>query len=390
MKFSGRKKWLKALISGICIGGITSNAFAAGAPVPSELNNSTAMVLLVVAGTLLLAIGMLAYVLIGAAGFFVERFKEKEQSSSTALKTLLIVSFSLFTSAAFSQTDTAQATQEVVSNTIGGLSKSSFYGLTGVIGLEVIILLTMLLFLKQLLAKDKPADVVEQAEAKEAFYIIWWKKLNNIRPATEEARLTLEHDYDGIRELDNNLPPWWLYGFYLCIIFACVYLYRFQVSHSAPSTHEEYEMAMAQAEAEKEEYLKSAANNVDENTVKLLTDASALGEGKKIFTSTCAACHGVEGQGSVGPNLTDDYWLHKGSIKDVFRTIKYGVPEKGMKSWKDDFSPVQIAAIASYVKSLHGTKPANAKDPQGDLYKEDSAPAADSTTAGAEKKLAQN
>jgi cytochrome c oxidase cbb3-type subunit 3 len=147
--------------------------------------------------------------------------------------------------------------------------------------------------------------------------------------------MTLDHDYDGIRELDNNLPPWWLYGFYVCIIFSGIYLYRFHVSRSAPSSRQEYETAMANAEIEKEAYLKSAANKVDENTVTLLTDASALGEGQKIYSSSCAPCHGAEGQGVVGPNLTDDYWLHKGSVKDVFKTIKYGVPEKGMKSWKD-------------------------------------------------------
>ena len=389
MKFPGRKQWLRSAILCLFIGGMSSSAFAADAPAPSELNNSLAVMLLVVAGALLLAIGMLAYVLIGAADFYVERLKEKQKVSSAAVKTLVITLLCMFTSAAFAQDNAANAAQEAVTTTIGGLSKSSFYALTGVIGLEVIILLVMLLFLKQLLAQDKPVVVVEHAEPKEAFYIIWWKKLNNIQPAAEEARLTLDHDYDGIRELDNNLPPWWLYGFYACIVFSFVYLYRFHVAHTAPSTHDEYVMAMAQAEVEKEEYLKNSANNVDENTVKLLTDASALGEGKKIFTSTCAACHGPEGQGLVGPNLTDDYWLHKGSIKDVFRTIKYGVPEKGMKSWKDDFSPVQIAAIASYVKSLHGTKPANAKEPQGDLYKEDAAPAADSTNAG-DKKLAKN
>jgi len=389
MKFPGKKQWLRCAISCLFIGGISSSAFAADAPEPSELNNSLAVMLLVVAGALLLAIGMLAYVLIGAADFYVERLKEKQKASSTAVKTLVITLLCMFTSVAFAQDTAANATQEAATTTIGGLSKSSFYALTGVIGLEVIILLVMLLFLKQLLAKDKPVIVVEHAEPKEAFYLIWWKKLNNIQPAAEEARLTLDHDYDGIRELDNNLPPWWLYGFYACIVFSFIYLYRFHVSHSAPSTHDEYVMAMAKAEVEKEEYLKNAANNVDENTVKLLTDESALGEGKKIFTSTCAACHGPEGQGSVGPNLTDDYWLHKGSIKDVFRTIKYGVPEKGMKSWKDDFSPVQIAAIASFVKSLHGSKPANAKEPQGDIYKEEGGPVADSTNAG-EKKLAKN
>ena len=130
---------------------------------------------------------------------------------------------------------------------------------------------------------------------------------------------------------------------------------------------------MARAELEKEEYLKLAASKVDENTVTLITDAGALAEGKKLFGASCAPCHGADGQGVVGPNLTDNYWLHNGSVQDVFKVIKYGVPEKGMKSWKDDFSPVQIANITSYIKSLHGTNPANPKEPQGELYNENTA-----------------
>jgi cytochrome c oxidase cbb3-type subunit 3 len=146
---------------------------------------------------------------------------------------------------------------------------------------------------------------------------------------------------------------------------------------------------MAKAEIEKEEYLKTAASKVDENTVTLLTDAAALAEGRKLFSASCSPCHGAEAQGVVGPNLTDDYWLHKGSVKDVFKTIKYGVQEKGMKSWKDDFSPVQIAELASYIKSLHGTKPAGAKEPQGELFKDD-AQAASGAPKTQDKKLVVN
>jgi cytochrome c oxidase cbb3-type subunit 3 len=126
---------------------------------------------------------------------------------------------------------------------------------------------------------------------------------------------------------------------------------------------------------------------VDENTVTLLTDATALAEGKKLYGASCSPCHGADGQGVVGPNLTDDYWLHKGGIKDVFKTIKYGVQEKGMKAWKDDFSPVQLAEISSYIKSLQGTKPAGAKEPQGDLFTEDGKVTTNTTNA-AEQKVA--
>jgi cytochrome c oxidase cbb3-type subunit 3 len=230
--------------------------------------------------------------------------------------------------------------------------------------------------LKVLLAKES----VAKAKTKPAFsFSKWWEKANKLRPIQEEANIDLGHDYDGIRELDNRLPPWWLYGFYCCILFAVIYLYRFHVAHTAPLPKEELQIAMNIAAAEKEAYLKNAANNVNENTVTYLTDPASLEDGKKIFTTICMACHQADGGGNVGPNLTDKYWLHGGSIKDIFKTIKYGWPEKGMKSWEDDYSPLQIAHIASYVKSLQGTKPAKPKEPQGTLYEEtETAPAADS------------
>jgi cytochrome c oxidase cbb3-type subunit 3 len=132
------------------------------------------------------------------------------------------------------------------------------------------------------------------------------------------------------------------------------------------------ELAIAEAEAKeaKEEYLKNAANNIDENNVTLLTAADDITGGQKLFSTSCAPCHGAQGQGVVGPNLTDDYWLHGGQVKAVFSTIKYGVPEKGMKSWKDDFSPKQLALLTSYIKSIHGSNPPNQKEPQGALEKE--------------------
>jgi cytochrome c oxidase cbb3-type subunit 3 len=120
-----------------------------------------------------------------------------------------------------------------------------------------------------------------------------------------------------------------------------------------------------------EEYRKKAANLIDENNATLLTDGESLASGKSIFMDNCSACHGRAGEGGVGPNLTDAYWLHKGGIKDVFKTIKYGWPEKGMKSWQQDLGAKQIHEVASYIKSLYGTNPPNAKEKQGDLYSDE-------------------
>ncbi|MEI6184276.1 MAG: c-type cytochrome, partial [Bacteroidota bacterium] len=134
-----------------------------------------------------------------------------------------------------------------------------------------------------------------------------------------------------------------------------------------------------------EEYLKKSANNVDENTVVYLSSPADHEAGKAIFTTICAACHLADGGGSVGPNLTDNYWIHGGGIKDIFKTIKCGYPDKGMKSWKDDYTPSQIAQLASYVKSIKGSNPVNPKAPQGTLYVEETAKSDTAKTAAPAK-----
>ncbi len=143
---------------------------------------------------------------------------------------------------------------------------------------------------------------------------------------------------------------------------------HYHVSKTGPLQAEEYTISIKKAEAEIAEYMKTSANNVDETTVKLLTETSDLAAGKNIFISNCAACHGQSGEGTVGPNLTDDYWIHGGSLQDVFKTIKYGKPDKGMKSWKDDLSPMQIAQLTSFLRTFKGTNPSKPKEKQGELY----------------------
>jgi cytochrome c oxidase cbb3-type subunit 3 len=192
-----------------------------------------------------------------------------------------------------------------------------------------------------------------------------WQKLLSLRPLAEEKELLIAHDYDGIQELDNPVPAWFMYLFYATIIFAAGYLLTYHVFKVAPLQYDEYKMEMAQAEIAKKAYLSKAANKVDENTVKPTSDPVVLASGQAIFKSTCAACHGEHAQGVVGPNLTDDYWLHGGKINDIFKTIKYGVLSKGMPTWEKQLSPKQISDVANYIRSLHGTNPPGAKEPQG-------------------------
>ena len=229
---------------------------------------------------------------------------------------------------------------------------------------------------KSILATEKAKlekAIAAKPKTKTLFDII-----NDTVDIEQEESILLDHDYDGIKELDNNLPPWWKYGFYLTIVVAVIYLINYHVTKTAPLQGQEYTNSIKKAEKDIAEYMKTSANNVDESTVKLLTGASDLNAGKDIFISTCSACHGKFGEGTVGPNLTDDYWLHGGGVKDIFKTIKYGWPDKGMKSWKEDFSPIQIAQLTSYIRTLKGTNPPKPKDKQGELYIEQSMPS-DST-----------
>jgi len=208
-----------------------------------------------------------------------------------------------------------------------------------------------------------------------------YKKALGSRAIEEERDIILDHNYDGIKELDNNLPPWWVYSFYATIIFAVVYLVRFEVLNDYNQA-EEYETAVVLANKEIAEWKKTAKNLVDVNTVELLTDASDLNAGKALFLANCVACHKPNGEGGIGPNLTDKNWILGGGIKNVFRTISEGGRDgKGMISWKTDLKPVEMAQVASFVLSLQGTNPAGAKAPEGDIWIDENAPASDIETA---------
>lgn len=183
----------------------------------------------------------------------------------------------------------------------------------------------------------------------------------------EEDDIMLDHDFDGIRELDNKIPPWWTALFYGGIIFAFIYMIDYHVIGDGNVQLNEYQQEMQTAKLQAELLTKSGAL-ISEETVTVLTDAIALSSGKDIFTKNCVACHGVGGEGIVGPNLTDDYWINGGSIKNIFHTISEGVPAKGMITWKTQLSPNQIQEVGSYVRSLRGTNPPNPKAPQGEIW----------------------
>ena len=346
----------------------TQNSWASTGATVKLLDNPLALTLIVMMILLLIIIGILANVLLGVADL-----KFKKNNLPIESKVILLIIFLSNQTHLLAQSTENNATTPITY--IGGLSQPTFYVFATILFLELFIIITLLINIRFLVQKEKSVLNITSENAEKSFQLsiaLWWERFNLFRPVSEEKELDLGHEYDGIRELDNRLPPWWLYGFYISILFAGIYLWRHHVSHSAPSSQEEYVQAVANGEAAVKAYLKLKGESVDENTVSLLTESNDLAIGKKIFLSPgkCATCHGEEGGGNaVGPNLTDDYWIYKGDIKTIFKTVKYGA-KNGMKSWKDELSAKEIAQVASFIKSLHGSKPKNAKDPQGSLYHE--------------------
>lgn len=246
---------------------------------------------------------------------------------------------------------------------------------TVVLTLELIVVIWMLLRIKSLLQ-----EIAGEEKKEFTFNYHLPRFFDNINASVaieKEQDILLDHNYDGIRELDNSLPPWWKYSFYLSIIWAVLYLGYYYIG-GGPSSTDEYLAEVQQAKIEVEAFNKKNALNVDENNVTLANAAGIL-DGMDIYKNNCAACHGNAGEGNVGPNLTDAYWLHGGSVSEVFKSVKYGWPAKGMKSWQSDLSPVQMKNVVSYIHSIKGSNPANAKAPQGDLYNEAGTAASDST-----------
>jgi cytochrome c oxidase cbb3-type subunit 3 len=207
------------------------------------------------------------------------------------------------------------------------------------------------------------------------------KALTRTQPIENEGQLLLDHDYDGIKELDNTLPPWWVYLFYGCIVFSAVYLVRFEIM-GGDNQEMELKKEMAQAKIDVAEYMKTAPDLMDEKSVTLLTDAASLAEGKTIFTTNCVACHRADGGGNIGPNLTDNHWILGGGIKNVFHTLMNGGRDgKGMISWKSTLKPKEMQKVASYVLSLQGSNPKDAKAPDGEIWVDPTAAKADATVA---------
>jgi cytochrome c oxidase cbb3-type subunit 3 len=254
--------------------------------------------------------------------------------------------------------------------------------------LVVLLVLAVALYMLKvinILAKNAAEEKAERLgivyQPEPSFFGKLWDKVNDFVPVEKEATIVLDHDYDGIKELDNHLPPWWTALFYFTIGFAVVYLLVFHVFNTLPLAVGEYENEIAYAN-EQARKLKAANPGpvIDETTVEVTADAAALADGKSTFLNTCSACHKRDGGGDIGPNLTDQYWKHGGSIKNLFTVIKNGVPGTNMVAWGTTMSPEAMRNVASYVLTLQGTTPAVPKKPEGTLYTPEVKPVAADTT----------
>ena len=204
----------------------------------------------------------------------------------------------------------------------------------------------------------------------------WWtslmEKFNASVPVAQEKDIELDHNYDGIKELDNHLPPWWKWLFYGTIGWAAIYLVVFHFSDTLPLSQAEYENEIAKAEEQIRQYqARQPQATIDVESLKYTPDVEIIGKGKSVFmNNNCGSCHRIDGGGNaIGPNLTDVYWIHGGNVKNIFNTVKNGVVDKGMPAWGRSLSPTEVRDVAFYILSLQGTNPVGAKAPQGELFK---------------------
>ncbi|MEO6406058.1 MAG: cbb3-type cytochrome c oxidase N-terminal domain-containing protein [Ferruginibacter sp.] len=355
-------KFLTTILLGILSFTVSfaQDSYAKDATAQASGSNQLAMLMMLIAI-------VLAFVIWGMGQVLITLGKQALDKSNTAGRILTILIFVLaLTPMQSSAQDKIMAT---IKTNYGGLDATSYWILFSVIMLEMIVIVFMLFSIRRLQSELMP--VMQKMKVVKA---AWWKHMDKriftkAVAVEKEQDILLDHDYDGIKELDNSLPPWWKYGFYISIIAAFIYMFHFHVLGSGKNPTEEYQAEMVSAQLQMDEYNAKNADRVDENNISIPT-AAQVANGKEIFTATCFACHGKQGEGGAGPNLTDNYWLHNGSLKDVYQSIKHGYPDKGMQAWDKNFSPKEMVNLAGFIKSMKGTNPPNAKAAQGDLYKE--------------------
>jgi cytochrome c oxidase cbb3-type subunit III len=239
------------------------------------------------------------------------------------------------------------------------------------VGFVAIYLIKILNMMSADMEREKALKLGIPHVAKATWWDMFLQKVNASVPVEQEKNIELDHNYDGIRELDNHLPPWWTWLFLGTIGFAAIYIVVFHFIDALPLQEQEYENELSVAEQQVRKFRASQPQEaIDENTLVYVPDKAVIEKGKQVFLSNnCGSCHRNDGGGNmIGPNLADEYWLHGGDVKKVYLTIKNGVIEKGMPAWGKTMSPQHVKDVTFFVMSLQGTNPADAKAPQGDLF----------------------
>ncbi len=183
-----------------------------------------------------------------------------------------------------------------------------------------------------------------------------------MNPASDQDRL-IEHSYDGIQEYDNPLPRWWIYLFVATIVYSVFYGLNIGVG-PGPGRIAQYEAEMTAFRAA---HPPPEAGPSASELAALVNDPAAIKSGQQVFITNCASCHKPDGGGMIGPNLTDNAWIHGGTLEAIHQTIVNGVLAKGMPPWGKLLKPDQIDAVTAFVASLKGTNPPGAKAPEGEV-----------------------
>jgi cytochrome c oxidase cbb3-type subunit 3 len=271
----------------------------------------------------------------------------------------------------------AQSATEAPAASVWDDPMLTFYVAIGFVFVVVLLVLLVAVYMLQVIkvmtrqaGQERARKLGIEYKEEPSLWSKLWKESNDFVPLEKEADIMLDHNYDGIRELDNHLPPWWKWLFYVTIVFSVVYLLFYHITDTLPLPLQEYqnEVASAQEQARKLQAANPVAA-IDETNVTATTDALAIADGKQTFLNNCASCHRKDGGGDIGPNLTDEYWKHGGDIKDIFKVVRHGVQGTNMIAWDGFISPEKMQNVASYILTLKGSNPENPKKPEGEIYK---------------------
>ncbi len=343
-----------------------------------ETNLTVFYALIITAIILLIAIVMMSGAIKRYIGsdYFKERFAKMNQaeadtsgeSKSGGLKNLILVIIgTTFIANSSNALDFLQPGEAVDGQPWLLVENSDLYALVGF----NILLVGVLLYMRRLFNNfvEMVADEKTPEEIKEDAVVTKVNKILTDAVAIEdEETILLHHEYDGIRELDNNLPPWWVWMFYGTIIFGVIYIFNYHILGTSDLQIAAYEKEVKQAEIEKEAYRKAMAMNIDETNATQMTDAADLATGSKLFDANCVTCHSAKGEGNIGPNLTDNTWIYGYDIASIYKTIRVGSPNNKMPEHESKLNPVEIQQVASFVMAMPY---AEGSAPQGEIIEEE-------------------